>query len=87
MSRLKICYFASIREQLGLAAEMLDLPHDVNDVAALVDFLANRNDGAPWALLQDSGSVLVAVDQAVADRTASLKGVQEVAFFPPMTGG
>lgn len=84
---LKISYFASIREHLGLGSEMVELPAGVNDVAALIDFLVDRSDGGPWLLLQDTGSVLVAVDQAVADHNTSLSGVEEVAFFPPMTGG
>jgi len=80
-----IHYFASIREQLDSDGEMLETSADINTVADLVTVLARR--GGAWALLEDQQAVLVAVDQAVADRSRSLAGNEEIAFFPPMTGG
>ncbi|MDH7943092.1 molybdopterin converting factor subunit 1 [Pseudohongiella sp. SYSU M77423] len=82
---LNLQYFASVREQLGRESEQLDLPADVTTVADLAAWLAER--GAPWALLTDAQQVLVAVDQEVVDRERTLTGQEEVAFFPPMTGG
>ena len=82
---LKIHYFASVREQLDCSGEELALPDGVESVAQLAGTLAAR--GEPWSMLQDSQQVLVAVNQQVADFTHVLRGDEEVAFFPPMTGG
>ncbi|ALO46219.1 molybdopterin converting factor subunit 1 [Pseudohongiella spirulinae] len=82
---LTIQYFASVREQLGRAGEEMALPDGAETVADLIDVLQSR--GAPWSLLSDQQQVLVAVDQAVADRGHRLAGNEEIAFFPPMTGG
>lgn len=80
-----IHYFASVREQLGSAGETLDASAQIGTVADLTALLAAR--GGAWTVLEDRQAVLVAVDQAVADRTRVLSGNEEIAFFPPMTGG
>lgn len=82
---LNIHYFASVREQLGSAGEKMELPEGAQTVADLVEVLQSR--GAAWSLLADQQQVLVAVDQTVADRSQRLSGSEEIAFFPPMTGG
>ncbi len=83
---LNIQYFASLREALGRSSEVLALPADVSTVAALAAYLAT-NRGEAWAILQDTTQVLVAVNQTIVDRDHALTGTEEVAFFPPMTGG
>lgn len=80
-----IHYFASVREQLGSAGERLEASGQIKTVADLTALLASR--GGAWTVLEDDRAVLVAVDQAVADRTQVLSGNEEIAFFPPMTGG
>ncbi|MDP3517324.1 MAG: molybdopterin converting factor subunit 1 [Pseudohongiella sp.] len=82
---LTIQYFASIREALGQSSEQLPLPEGVSTVAELTQHLALR--GQHWMMLDDNTQVLIAVNQRVADRSAILHGDEEVAFFPPMTGG
>ena len=82
---LTIQYFASVRETLGKASEQIQLPDHVSTVAELTELLATRGDA--WQLLQNSSQVLIAVNQSVADRSTRLLGSEEVAFFPPMTGG
>ncbi len=82
---LTIHYFASVREALGLAGETLELPEGVGTAGELADYLAKRGDA--WSLLTEQRQVLIAVNQSVADRNAPLGGQEEVAFFPPMTGG
>ncbi|MDP1757958.1 MAG: molybdopterin converting factor subunit 1 [Pseudohongiella sp.] len=82
---LTIQYFASIREALGQSSEQLSLPEGVSTVAELTQHLALR--GQHWMMLDDNTQVLIAVNQRVADRSAILHGNEEVAFFPPMTGG
>jgi sulfur-carrier protein len=83
---LNIQYFASLREALGRSSEVLALPADVSTVAALAAYLATSR-GEAWAILQDTTQVLVAVNQTIVDRDHALTGTEEVAFFPPMTGG
>jgi molybdopterin synthase sulfur carrier subunit len=83
---LNIQYFASLREVLGCSSEALALPADVSSVATLVAHLAASR-GASWETLLDVTQVLVAVNQTIVDRSHPLTGAEEVAFFPPMTGG
>jgi molybdopterin synthase sulfur carrier subunit len=82
---LTIQYFASVRETLGKASEQIHLPDNISTVAELTEMLATR--GHVWQLLMDASQVLIAVNQSVADRSTRLLGSEEVAFFPPMTGG
>jgi molybdopterin synthase sulfur carrier subunit len=82
---LKLCYFASVREQVGTTEENLVLPDQIATVGALGKLLATR--GQEWEILADEKSVLIAVDQQVCSREHILQGNEEIAFFPPMTGG
>lgn len=82
---LKLCFFASVREQVGTDGENLTLPDQVTTVGELSAFLAGR--GGAWQILADESSVLVAVNQQISSRTQRLDGSEEIAFFPPMTGG
>ena len=62
---IRICYFASLREQVGVGEEALDLPAGVVDLAGLRAWLRAR--GGAWAeALADSRPVLCAVNQAMA---------------------
>lgn len=83
---LTINYFASLRETLGFASEDLQLPAGIGDVGGLITHLISGR-SADWRVLQDQAQVLVAVDQTIVDRSHVLQGHEEVAFFPPMTGG
>jgi sulfur-carrier protein len=81
-----ILYFAWLRERIGTAAEELTLPPEVETVANLVDFLARR--GAPYAAaFANRRAVRCAINQEFAPTSASVHGGDEVAFFPPVTGG
>jgi molybdopterin synthase sulfur carrier subunit len=83
---LTINYFAGLRETLGSASEDLQLPAGISDVKGLIAHLVSQRPEG-WLVLQDQAQVLVAVDQTIVDRSHGLKGHEEVAFFPPMTGG
>ncbi len=82
---VKILYFASLREALGCNAEDLALPAGVRTVAQLRSHLATR--GEPWTVLEKSQSLRVAVNQQMASMDSVLDERDEVAFFPPVTGG
>ncbi|HEU4644940.1 MAG TPA: molybdopterin converting factor subunit 1 [Burkholderiales bacterium] len=84
--KVKLLYFAALREQLGTAGEALELPAGVGTVAALRSHLRGR--GGAWELaLADSKLVRTAVNQDMAPPSAPIKAGDEVAFFPPVTGG
>ncbi len=84
--KLRILYFASLREKLGRDAEELELPAGVATVAALRAHLRAR--GGAWAeALADGRLLRAAVNQDMAQPAAAIKAGDEVAFFPPVTGG
>ncbi|MFD1912715.1 molybdopterin converting factor subunit 1 [Halodurantibacterium flavum] len=81
---LQILYFAWVRERVGAARETVTT--EAPTVAALVAELVARDDRYA-AAFADTAALRVALDQELADFSAPLDGVREVAFFPPMTGG
>lgn len=84
--KVKLLYFASLRERFGTAEETLELPGEQSRVAALIDALRRR--GSPWAeLLATDYPYRVAVNQELAGLVSALKEGDEVAIFPPVTGG
>jgi molybdopterin synthase sulfur carrier subunit len=86
MSAIKLVFFARLREDLGTAGETLELPGDVTTVAGLRAHLAAR--GGAWAqALAANRAVRVAVNHDMAQPGATVKAGDEVAFFPPVTGG
>ncbi len=83
---VKILYFAGLREATGQGAEEFALPDDVRDVAALRALLRKRGDA--WAeALAESKRVRAAVNQDMAAGDTPVTDGDEVAFFPPVTGG
>ena len=84
--KVKILFFASLREQLGTAAEEVEIPNSASTVAGLRLHLMKR--GGAWQdVLADTKVVRVAVNQDLAASGARLNNGDEVAFFPPVTGG
>ena len=83
---LNIAYFAWVRERMGLAEEAVEVPVEVSDVAALIGWLAARDERGARAFAEPH-RIRVAIDGAMAGQTAQLCGVREVALFPPVTGG
>ena len=83
---VRILYFARLREAFGRAGEELVLPEGVRDVAALANFLRQR--GGTWAAeLAAGNAVRVAVSQEMAQVHTAIHQGDEIAFFPPVTGG
>ena len=84
--KVKVFFFAALREQVGVACEDIDLPGEKSTIAALRSHLAAR--GGAWAsALSDKKLLRFVVNQDVARTDATLKAGDEVAFFPPVTGG
>ena len=82
---MKILYFASLREMLGCGAEEIELPEGVADVGGLMALLAGRS--GEWAKLGAVKNLRYAVNQEMARLDSPLRAGDEVAFFPPVTGG
>jgi molybdopterin synthase sulfur carrier subunit len=83
---VKVLYFARLREALGKGEEELVLPEGVDTVGALAGFLRDR--GGVWATELGTGkAVRVAVNQDMAAPETRIRGGEEIAFFPPVTGG
>lgn len=82
---MKLVYFARIREQLGCDEEALALPSGVATLAELIDWLAQR--GEPWCSVLTAPDLICALNQEVVGLEAALSANDEVAFFPPVTGG
>jgi molybdopterin synthase sulfur carrier subunit len=83
---MKILYFAWLRTKAGIGAEDVTPPESVTDVASLIAWLKTRSPGHA-AALADLSVVRVAVNQAFAKPSDPVGPGDEVALFPPMTGG
>ncbi len=81
-----ILYFARLAEELGLKSEALELPGDCNTVAELVTLLRAR--GEPFdSALDGTTPILIAINQEMSEIGAEIENNDEIAFFPPVTGG
>jgi len=83
---MKLLYFAWMRERMGRAEEDLALPPGIATVGALADWLRGR-DAAGAAAFAQPGVVRAAVNQEFAQPSDPVHDGDEVAFFPPVTGG
>ncbi|MCG8414274.1 MAG: molybdopterin converting factor subunit 1 [Pseudomonadales bacterium] len=83
---IEIHYFASVREAMQRSKEQLALPESVTTVADLVSLLMQQDESFR-SINQSGNPLLVAVNQTVVESSYKLSEDDEVAFFPPMTGG
>jgi sulfur-carrier protein len=82
---IEIRYFAGLRESMGRDRERLDWP-EAQPAAALIEHLRRRGD--PWSsALGSSQRVMIAINQEMANLNAGIRDGDEVALFPPVTGG
>lgn len=80
---VRILYFAGLKEALGSAGETLDLPPEVTTVGALRDWLVGQGRTA----LATAKNLRCAVNQDMVRLDAAVADGDEIAFFPPVTGG
>lgn len=84
--KIHLRYFARLREVFGTGQESPELPADVQTLAGLLDWLRQR--GGVWVdELAVGRAYRVAVNQDLVDGDAALRDNDEVAIFPPVTGG
>ncbi len=84
--RLRLLYFAWVRERIGKADEEVEPPAHVRTVADLVGWLSARSEQYAYAF-ENPKVIRAAIDRAHVRSDAVLAGAHEIAFFPPMTGG
>ncbi len=83
---MRILYFAWLRQRVGTGEENLTPPASVKDVRGLIEFLKTRSPGHAEAF-KDLKVVRVAVNQTYVQLDHPVKAGDEVAVFPPVTGG
>ena len=84
--KVKVLFFAALREQLGTSGEEIELPAGVTSVAGLRAHLKARG-GAFDKAFSDQALVRMAVNQEMVSAARPIKSGDEIAFFPPVTGG
>jgi sulfur-carrier protein len=82
----KLLYFAWVRERIGVADENLTLPETVTTAGGLLDFLIARGGGYADAL-GARDKIRLAINQTYVDESFPVKDSDEIAIFPPVTGG
>ncbi|MCG3810690.1 molybdopterin synthase sulfur carrier subunit [Photobacterium damselae] len=80
---ITVLFFAQVKELVGQS--QIDVEASVNSAEELRQQLALRGD--KWQLALESGKLLVAVNQTICPLDTEIKDGDEVAFFPPVTGG
>ncbi len=83
---LKLLYFASLRERMGRAEEELPASPGVDTIADLISLLQQR-DAAGAVAFANPSLVRAAINQDFARPEAPVHDGDEIAFFPPVTGG
>lgn len=83
---MTVLYFAWLRERVGRSEEQVSPPENIRTVAALIEWLSGQSPGHAAALAH-TATIRCAINQDFVDPTAAIKPGDEVAFFPPVTGG
>ncbi|NYF31886.1 MULTISPECIES: MoaD/ThiS family protein [Sphingopyxis] len=83
---LNIAYFSWVRERMGVADEVVDVPAGIGDVGALIGWLAARDERGALAFAEPH-RIRAAIDGVMIGADAPLLDAREVALFPPVTGG
>lgn len=80
---LKVLFFAQTRELIGI--DEIVVEQDFATADALREHLSQKGD--KWALALEKGKLLVAINQTLMPLESTIKSGDEIAFFPPVTGG
>jgi sulfur-carrier protein len=83
---MKLRYFAWVRERVGKTEEDIEVPADVANIGELMAWLASRGEEYAYAFANPK-VIRAAIDKIHVQAATPIKGADEIAFFPPMTGG
>ena len=84
---IRLVFLASVRERAGRGSEAVSPPETVATVGALLDWLRSRGDVVAAALSVPPAALRCAVNQRFVRADAAVRPGDEVAIFPPVTGG
>jgi sulfur-carrier protein len=84
--KIKLLYFAWVRERIGKAEEEIEAPSGIATVGQLIDWLARQGESYAYAF-ENPKVIRAAIDRNHVRADAGIEGAGEIAFFPPMTGG
>lgn len=83
---IEIKYFARLSESLGMRSEQLEIDEQIQTASDVIDRLITR--GGNWAdEFSGDNKILIAINQEMREPGASINDGDELAFFPPVTGG
>ncbi|WP_394212854.1 molybdopterin synthase sulfur carrier subunit [Enterovibrio calviensis] len=80
---IQVLFFAQVKELVGTGSLALDAKF--TSAEDIRQHLAAKGD--KWSLALESGKLLVAINQTISELSSPVKDGDEVAFFPPVTGG
>ncbi|QPB42564.1 molybdopterin synthase sulfur carrier subunit [Rodentibacter haemolyticus] len=80
---LKVLFFAQTRELIGM--DEIQVESRFETAETLREYLSRK--GEKWALALEKGKLLVAINQTLMPLESTIKSGDEIAFFPPVTGG
>ena len=83
---MQVLYFGWVKSRIGIGKEELSIPPEVTNVGGLIDWLKSRGDSYANAF-EDVTALRFAVNQEIMPLDATITDGDEVAVFPPMTGG
>ncbi len=83
---MKILYFSWIKDKIGKDQEDIEIKKDINSISELIDFLRSISSDYKNAFL-DINSIRFSINMKVAKLNDKISNEDEIAFFPPMTGG
>ena len=81
-----IKYFSWIKEHIGKSEELIELPDDITTIAELINYLNNLNDHYKRAFIKRD-LIKIAVNKMYCSVETKISNNDEIAFFPPVTGG
>ena len=85
--KINILFCAGIREMFGIQEKNIKIEESINSPEKLVKFLSEKEQGSWIKLLNSKDLIRVAINQEISEWSSTLKDGDELAFFPPITGG
>jgi molybdopterin synthase sulfur carrier subunit len=81
-----IKYFSWIKEHIGKSEEFIELPDNVKNISELINYLNNLNDDYKKVFVKKD-LIKIAVNRTYGSVETKISNNDEIAFFPPVTGG